>query len=151
MCMLYHVLYHVSCISVKCHVLCVMYHMCYALCVIWCSSCIMYHVCSEFLRLKRVPIEPLPEEKDTTTPPITSATASTRLTSIRNLALSDRDIMEKGQRAYVSWIRAYKEHQCHYIFVFNHLPFASVARGMGLLFVSGVLCVCCDVVYVYVM
>jgi GTP:adenosylcobinamide-phosphate guanylyltransferase len=26
--------------------------------------------------------------------------------------------MEKGQRAYVSYVRAYKEHKCNFIFVF---------------------------------
>ncbi len=116
---------------------------CMDVCVLYVLCCMcyvmsdMYHASmschSEFLRLKRVPIDPLPD-KDIIV--VTLESCSTLLTSLRDLALSDRDVMEKGQKAYVSWIRAYKEHQCSFIFVFNQLPFASVAKGMGLLFVS---------------
>lgn len=35
---------------------------------------------------------------------------------IRSAAKKDRDVMEKGLRAFVSYIRAYKEHHCSYIF-----------------------------------
>ncbi len=42
--------------------------------------------------------------------------------------------MEQKEQPHES--DAYKEHQCSFIFVFNQLPFASVAKGMGLLFVS---------------
>lgn len=35
---------------------------------------------------------------------------------IRSAAKKDRDVMEKGLRAFVSYIRAYKEHLCSYIF-----------------------------------
>jgi len=38
------------------------------------------------------------------------------LPSIRKLVLKDRDILEKGTKAYTSYIRAYKEHQCGFIF-----------------------------------
>lgn len=35
---------------------------------------------------------------------------------IRKLVLKDRDILEKGTKAYTSYIRAYKEHHCGFIF-----------------------------------
>ena len=39
------------------------------------------------------------------------------LPSIRKLlVLKDRDVLEKGTKAYTSYIRAYKEHQCGFIF-----------------------------------
>lgn len=38
------------------------------------------------------------------------------LLQIRSAAKKDRDVMEKGLRAFVSYIRAYKEHHCSYIF-----------------------------------
>lgn len=38
------------------------------------------------------------------------------LFQIRSAAKKDRDIMEKGVKAFVSYIRAYKEHHCSYIF-----------------------------------
>ena len=80
--------------------------------------------------------------------------------------------MERGQKAFVSFARAYKEHKylvpslvsyvnapslllrrllcsltclcefsascrrCNYLFMFNKLPFAEVAEGFGLLYVS---------------
>jgi hypothetical protein len=53
---------------------------------------------------------------------------------VKAMALADRDVMEKGQQAYVSAVRAYKEHRLNYIFVFDHFPFAKVAQGMGLLY-----------------
>jgi ATP-dependent RNA helicase DDX55/SPB4 len=36
--------------------------------------------------------------------------------ALRALALQDRDILEKGIKAFVSYVRGYKEHQCKYIF-----------------------------------
>jgi len=38
------------------------------------------------------------------------------LPSILKLVLKDRDILEKGTKAYTSYIRAYKEHHCGFIF-----------------------------------
>jgi len=38
------------------------------------------------------------------------------LPSNRILLLKDRDVLEKGTKAYTSYIRAYKEHQCGFIF-----------------------------------
>lgn len=34
---------------------------------------------------------------------------------LRAAAQKDRDVMEKGLRAFVSYIRAYKEHHCNFI------------------------------------
>jgi hypothetical protein len=82
----------------------------------------------EFLRVKKVPITEYKND--------TSINSSEILSSIKSLSLSDRAIMEKGQKAYVSYIRAYKEHLCNLIFVFNKLPFGKLAEGMGLLYVN---------------
>lgn len=38
------------------------------------------------------------------------------LLQIRSAAKRDRDVMEKGLKAFVSYVRAYKEHHCSYIF-----------------------------------
>lgn len=38
------------------------------------------------------------------------------LPAIRGLVLKDRDILEKGTKAFTSYIRAYKEHLCAFIF-----------------------------------
>ena len=35
---------------------------------------------------------------------------------VKSMALRDRDVLEKGTRAFTSYIRAYKEHHCAFIF-----------------------------------
>ncbi|CAA3028905.1 DEAD-box ATP-dependent RNA helicase 18 [Olea europaea subsp. europaea] len=59
----------------------------------------------EFLRRRGVPLE---ERK-------CSDEAPDIIPLIRSAAKKDRNIMEKGLRAFVSYIRAYKEHHCSYI------------------------------------
>jgi ATP-dependent RNA helicase DDX55/SPB4 len=56
------------------------------------------------------------------------------ISAVHQLHRNDRAIMELGARAYVSFVRAYKEHELSLIFQFNSLPFAAVAEGYGLLF-----------------
>lgn len=36
--------------------------------------------------------------------------------ALRAEAEADREVMEKGARAFVSYVRGYKEHHCKYIF-----------------------------------
>jgi ATP-dependent RNA helicase DDX55/SPB4 len=38
------------------------------------------------------------------------------LPKVKDLVLSDRDFLEKGTKAFTSYIRAYKEHHCSFIF-----------------------------------
>eukprot|EP00698_Gefionella_okellyi_P000521 TRINITY_DN10471_c0_g1_i1.p1 TRINITY_DN10471_c0_g1~~TRINITY_DN10471_c0_g1_i1.p1 ORF type:complete len:387 (-),score=104.59 TRINITY_DN10471_c0_g1_i1:14-1174(-) len=45
----------------------------------------------------------------------------------------DRDIMDKGVLAFISYMRAYKEHQCSYIFRMDKLDISSLAMTFGLL------------------
>ena len=44
-------------------------------------------------------------------------------------------VLVEVQKAFVSFVRAYKEHQCNFIFVLSQLAFGDVARGFGLLYV----------------
>ncbi|CAM6098676.1 unnamed protein product [Calypogeia fissa] len=77
----------------------------------------------EFLRIRKVPIEERPA-------------VTTKLDIgplLRAAAQEDRDIMEKGLRAFVSYVRAYKEHQCTYIFRWKQLEAGKAAMGYGLL------------------
>jgi ATP-dependent RNA helicase DDX55/SPB4 len=55
------------------------------------------------------------------------------LPSIRKLVLKDRDILEKGTKAYTSYIRAYKEHHCGFIFRFASLDLGLLASSFSLL------------------
>ncbi|GKU92175.1 hypothetical protein SLEP1_g5940 [Rubroshorea leprosula] len=77
----------------------------------------------EFLQLRRVPLQ---ERKSTDD-------ASDVVPQLRSAARKDRDVMEKGLRAFVSYIRAYKEHHCSYIFRWKELEIGKLAMGYGLL------------------
>ncbi|CAN6439446.1 unnamed protein product [Victoria cruziana] len=77
----------------------------------------------DFLRIRRVPLE---ERK-------CSAAAVDIVPQIREAAKKDRDVMEKGLKAFVSYIRAYKEHQCSYIFRWKGLEIGKLGMGYGLL------------------
>lgn len=77
----------------------------------------------EFLRIRRVPLQ---ERK-------CSNDAPDIIPQIRSAAKKDRDVMQKGQRAFVSFIRAYKEHHCSYIFRWKELEVGKLAMGYGLL------------------
>ncbi|BBN10585.1 ATP-dependent RNA helicase DDX55/SPB4 [Marchantia polymorpha subsp. ruderalis] len=78
---------------------------------------------AEFLRVRRVPIEELslPEINLEIIP------------LLRAAAKEDRDLMEKGVKAFVSYVRAYKEHQCSYICRWKQLELGKVGMGYGLL------------------
>lgn len=80
----------------------------------------------EFLALKKVPLKPFtfPEDKE--------FDGAGCVLAVRDLALKDRDILENGTRAFTSFVRAYKEHQCQYIFRFQKLSLGSMARSYGL-------------------
>lgn len=47
---------------------------------------------------------------------IPGSTIEDILSRVRELVLTDRDILEKGTKAFTSYIRAYKEHHCAFIF-----------------------------------
>ncbi|CAN0888427.1 DEAD-box ATP-dependent RNA helicase 18 [Linum grandiflorum] len=55
------------------------------------------------------------------------------VSEIRSAARKDRDVMEKGLTAFVSFIRAYKEHRCEYIFRVKELEIGKLGMGFGLL------------------
>ncbi|KAL3807670.1 hypothetical protein ACHAXA_000316 [Cyclostephanos tholiformis] len=55
------------------------------------------------------------------------------LPSILKLTLKDRDILEKGTKAFTSYIRAYKEHHCSFIFRFASLDLGLLATSFSLL------------------
>lgn len=54
------------------------------------------------------------------------------LTRTRNLSKTQRELTEKSILAFISYIRAYKEHHCHFIFRLNTLNMGSLARLFGL-------------------
>ncbi|KAH7677705.1 RNA helicase protein [Dioscorea alata] len=77
----------------------------------------------EFLRLRRVPLQERVYTDD----------AMDVIPLVRTAGKEDRDVMEKGLKAFVSYFRAYKEHHCSYIFRWKELEIGKLAMGYGLL------------------
>ncbi|CAN1816312.1 DEAD-box ATP-dependent RNA helicase 18, partial [Linum perenne] len=77
----------------------------------------------EFLKIRMVPLQERKCADD----------AVDVVSQIRSAARKDRDVMEKGLRAFVSFIRAYKEHSCNYIFRWKELEIGKLGMGFGLL------------------
>ena len=77
----------------------------------------------DFLRLRRVPLEPLAPY----------AAPADPLPDMRKAAAADRDVLEKGTRAFVSFVRAYKEHHCRFIFRFEKVDLPNAIRAHALL------------------
>ncbi|KAI4339151.1 hypothetical protein MLD38_024123 [Melastoma candidum] len=81
----------------------------------------------EFLQLRRVPLQQR----------TCSGSAFNVVPEMQLAATKDRDVMEKGVRAFVSFVRAYKEHHCSYIFRWKELTIGKLAMGFGLLQLPG--------------
>ncbi|GLD94989.1 hypothetical protein PINS_up003614 [Pythium insidiosum] len=77
-----------------------------------------------FLKIRKVPCQELSLPVDS---------MEDVLPRLKSWILSDRDLLEKGTKAFISFVRSYKEHQCQFIFRFKDLDLASVARGFSLL------------------
>jgi len=71
-----------------------------------------------------------------TTAPLVAALelASERLEgSLRTCVRRDRDLLERGSRAFMAHLRAYKDHRCEFIFRFNQLDLGGLANALALL------------------
>ncbi|KAG7659195.1 P-loop containing nucleoside triphosphate hydrolase [Arabidopsis suecica] len=77
----------------------------------------------EFMRIRKVPLQ---KRK-------CSENASDVIPIIRSVAIKDRAVLEKGLQAFVSFVRAYKEHQCSYIFSWKGLEIGKLAMRYGIL------------------
>jgi ATP-dependent RNA helicase DDX55/SPB4 len=64
----------------------------------------------------RMPIRQSAEGDDQEESPSEESTIVDILPEIRGIVLKDRDMLEKGTKAFTSYIRAYKEHVCSFIF-----------------------------------
>lgn len=58
---------------------------------------------------------------------------SALLKEMKLLAMHDRTVLECGSTAFMSFLRAYQEHMCSYIFRFDQLDIGAVARAYALL------------------
>jgi len=67
----------------------------------------------------------LPDEEDPDTQPL--------LEEMRSIVLKDRDLHDKGTKAFVSFVRAYSKHEASYVFRIKNLDLVGVAKAYGLL------------------
>ena len=75
----------------------------------------------DFLLRRKVPLTPLPIEEGGVTANTDEnkedeSTVEDVLPQVKALVMKDRDVLEKGTSAFTAHIRAYKEHQCAFIF-----------------------------------
>ncbi|RHY33364.1 hypothetical protein DYB32_001693 [Aphanomyces invadans] len=78
-----------------------------------------------FLSIRKVPLEEMNVSAS-------AEDAVAVLEQVKALQLTDRDVVEKGTKAFISFVRSYKEHQCQFIFRFKDLNLAKVATGFAL-------------------
>lgn len=83
----------------------------------------------EFLAIRKTPVERLAVPHIT----VDEAEAERACHRIRQRVLEDRATHDKAQRAFVSWVRAYRKHQASSIFRVEELEWGDLAKGWGLL------------------
>ncbi|KAL2834904.1 P-loop containing nucleoside triphosphate hydrolase protein [Aspergillus cavernicola] len=81
-----------------------------------------------FLEVRKTPVAPFPE-------PITvsDADAAAATQVARKAARADRAIHDRGQKAFVSWLRSYSKHQASSIFRVADLDWEGLGKAWGLL------------------
>ncbi|XP_068679479.1 ATP-dependent RNA helicase DDX55-like [Montipora foliosa] len=72
---------------------------------------------------QKVPLQPFEIEE----------TATDIVPNLRKMAKKDRDIYDKGMRAFVSFVQFYRKHECSLIFRTADLNLGKLATGFGLL------------------
>ncbi|KAB8349510.1 hypothetical protein FH972_023536 [Carpinus fangiana] len=82
-----------------------------------------------FLSVRQTPVDPL--KNPSLSIPVAEATKC--IARMRQEVLKDRSIHEKGQRAFVSWVRSYSKHEAKSIFRAKELAWRAHADGWALL------------------
>ncbi|GAB0490126.1 hypothetical protein MMPV_001358 [Pyropia vietnamensis] len=83
----------------------------------------------DYLAVRSTPAAPLPPAYGT----LPAGLATSVAAAIRTATLADRAILEAADSAFLSYLRAYKEHRCGYILRMDNLDIAGVARAFGCL------------------
>ena len=82
----------------------------------------------KFLELRKVPMQEMDEPSHKI-----YLDENETLNTLRRESETDRLAMDYGTRAFVSYLRAYKEHVCKYIFRFSDLQMGWIASSFGVL------------------
>ncbi|PSC74559.1 DEAD-box ATP-dependent RNA helicase 18 isoform A [Micractinium conductrix] len=81
----------------------------------------------DFLRVRKIPLQQAPLSQQL--PDLQSA--------LQRQSETDRLVMEAGTKAFVSYVRAYKEHHCKFIFRLQDLALGRLATAFALLRLPG--------------
>jgi ATP-dependent RNA helicase DDX55/SPB4 len=81
-----------------------------------------------FLEIRKTPITPLKKPVIT----VTNEDAMLVTSKIRKEVLADRALYDKGQRGFVSWVKAYSKHQASSIFRVADLDWTDLGNSWGL-------------------
>ena len=82
-----------------------------------------------FLEVRKTPVTALSRPQIS----VTEEEADLVSQRIRQVALSDRAIHDKAQRAFVSWVKAYSKHQASSIFCVADIDWEDTGKAWGLL------------------
>lgn len=83
----------------------------------------------EFLRLRKCPISKTPDEEARPDDTVRDVVGK----GVREAILGDRALLEASESAFLSFVRAYKEHKCGYLLKVEEVDFNSVGDAFGLL------------------
>ncbi|RDW68355.1 RNA helicase-1 [Coleophoma crateriformis] len=81
-----------------------------------------------FLAVRKTPISLLQNPEIT----VTESAAAATTKKMRKEVLADRALYDKGQRAFVSWVKAYSKHQASSIFRVTDLDWTELGNAWGL-------------------
>ncbi|CRL22315.1 RNA helicase, ATP-dependent DEAH box, HrpB type [Penicillium camemberti] len=80
-----------------------------------------------FLEIRKTPVAPY------SLPEFTDEQATAAIDKVRKAVLKDRAMHDKGQKAFVSWLRSYSKHQASSIFRVADLDWEALGKAWGLL------------------
>ncbi|KAL4878648.1 P-loop containing nucleoside triphosphate hydrolase protein, partial [Aspergillus karnatakaensis] len=81
-----------------------------------------------FLEVRKTPVAPFPQAIS-----VSDADAAAATEAARKAVRADRAIHDRGQKAFVSWLRSYSKHQASSIFRVADLDWEGLGKAWGLL------------------
>lgn len=100
--------------------------------VAFAPSCVLTRLLfADFMKVRKVPLRPFPSPHPSGGSD--QDEARSLAADFRKIVLSDRDLYERGTKAFVSFARAYSKHEASYIFRIKDLDLVGLARSFGLL------------------
>ncbi|GAA5932305.1 ATP-dependent RNA helicase SPB4 [Sporobolomyces koalae] len=84
----------------------------------------------EFLNVRKIPLQRMHYDTSSTS---LEEESQAMLQSLRKAVLTDRDLHDRGLKAFVSSIRSYSKHEASYLFRLQDLDLVGLAQSFGLL------------------